>query len=165
MRYVLMTASLMNLLQDSLGFVIADLSRSMRKAFQLRLGESPLTLAQARALIYIARNEGIRQVDLAELLEVQPITLVRLIDLLAQAGLIERRADPKDRRAYQLYLKDAAAAHLAEVERVAHSIRIDCMRGLDAPQSAAVLAALRQMRDNLTLSHTDSNNSIRSEHP
>ncbi len=140
----------MNFLQDSLGFVVADLSRSMRKAFEQRLSESALTLAQARALIYIARNEGIRQVDLAELLEVQPITLVRLIDLLANAGLIERRADPTDRRAYQLYLKDAAAAHLHDVERVVASIRVDCMRGLDAQQSAAVLAALRTMRDNLT---------------
>ncbi len=145
-----MQSMLMNFLQDSLGFVVADLSRSMRKAFEKRLGESTLTLAQARALIYIARNEGIRQVDLADLLEVQPITLVRLIDLLAQAGLIERRADPTDRRAYQLYLKEAAAAHLRDVERVVASIRVDCMRGLDAPQSAAVLAALRTMRDNLT---------------
>ena len=73
--------------QDSLGFMLADLSRMMRQAFQRRLEGSSITLAQARALVYLARHQGIRQIDLAKLLEVQPITLARLIDQLAEAGL------------------------------------------------------------------------------
>ena len=76
--------------RDSLGFLLADVFRLLRQNFQRRLEGSSLTLAQARALVYLSRHEGVRQVDLAEMLEVQPITLARLIDQLADAGLVER---------------------------------------------------------------------------
>ncbi len=135
--------------QDSLGFLLADASRLMRRAFQARLEGSSLTYAQARALVYLSRHEGIRQIELADLLEVQPITLARLIDQLAGSGLVERRADPADRRAYQLFLTPAAAPHLAAIERVAGAVRAQALRGLDARQAAQVLAALRKIRDNL----------------
>lgn len=135
--------------QDSLGFLLADASRLMRRTFQARLEGSSLTYAQARALVYLSRHEGIRQIELADLLEVQPITLARLIDQLAGSGLVERRADPADRRAYQLFLTPAAAPHLAAIERVAGAVRAQALRGLDARQAAQVLAALRKIRDNL----------------
>src|SRR5450631_3665986 len=109
----------MKLRQESLGFLLADVSRLMRRAFERRLDGSSLTLAQARALIYVSRHEGVRQVDFAELLEVQPITLGRLIDQLAETGLVERRPDSADRRAYQIFLTPAAASHLAAIETVA----------------------------------------------
>lgn len=136
--------------KDSLGFLLADVSRSMRRAFQQRLEGSSLTLAQARALVYVSRHEGERQVDLAELLEIQPITLARLIDQLGDAGLVERRHDPNDRRAYRLFLTPAATPRLAAIEQVAAAIRRDALRGLDAQQAAFVHAALRTMRDNLS---------------
>ena len=135
--------------QETLGFMLVDVSRLLRRAFKQRLTGSSLTHAQARALVYIARNEGIRQVDLAELLEVQPITLVRLIDQLAGARLVERRADPRDRRAYQLYLTAKAAPQLAAIDRVAKTIRAAAMAGLTEKQSTAVMSALRTMRRNL----------------
>lgn len=139
----------MELNQDSLGFLLADVSRLMRRAFQQRLEGSSLTLAQARALVYVARHEGVRQVDLAEMLEVQPITLARLIDQLADAGLVERRADPSDRRAYRMFLMPAAASHLAAIKQVAAAIQADVLRDLDERQTAIVFLALRKMRDNL----------------
>jgi DNA-binding MarR family transcriptional regulator len=135
--------------QDSLGFLLADVSRLMRRAFKQQLENSSLTLAQARALIYVSRNEGVRQVELAELLEVQPITLARLIDQLADAGLVERRPDPADRRAYQIFLTSAAARHLLAIEDVTSAIRTEAMRGLSDKQTAIVFLALRKMRDNL----------------
>ena len=135
--------------QDSLGFLLADASRLMRRAFQARSEGSSLTYAQARALVYLSRHEGIRQIELADLLEVQPITLARLIDQLAESGLVERRADPADRRAYQLFLTPAAAPHLAAIERIAGAVRAQALRGLDGRQAAQVLAALRKIRDNL----------------
>ena len=135
--------------QESLGFLLADVSRLMRRAFQQRLEGSSLTLAQARALVYVSRHEGVRQVELAELLEVQPITLARLIDQLAEAGVVERRADPADRRAYQVFLTPAAAPHLAAIEEVAAAIRADALRDLGEQQAGIVLSALRKMRDNL----------------
>jgi DNA-binding MarR family transcriptional regulator len=135
--------------EETLGFMLANVSRLMRRDFERRLQGTPLTLAQARALVYISRHEGIRQVDLAELLEIQPITLVRLIDQLAEAGLIERRADPDDRRAYQVYLTAAAAPQLAVVKRATAATRARALRGLDAAEAAAVMAALQRMRSNL----------------
>ncbi len=139
----------MELRDESLGFLLADISRLMRSAFHQRLEGSSLTLAQARALIYVSRNEGVRQVDLARMLEVQPITLARLIDQLADAGLVERRSDPADRRAYQMFLTPAAAAHLGAIKQVAAVIQADALRDLDEQQATSVFFALRKMRDNL----------------
>jgi DNA-binding MarR family transcriptional regulator len=135
--------------QDGLGFLVADVSRLMRRAFQQRLEGSCLTLAQARVLVYVFRNEGVRQVDLAELLEVQPITLARFIDQLAGAGLVERRSDPADRRAYRVFLTPAASPRLAAIKKVADAVQADALRKLNERQANAILVALRKMRDNL----------------
>ena len=152
--------------KNSLGFLLADVSRLMRRAFEQRLQGSSLTLAQARALIYVSRNEGIRQVELADMLEIQPISLARLIDQLAEARLVERRPDPGDRRAYQLFLKPAAAAHLAAIEQVAAAIRADALSGIDKPQADALLLALNTMRTNLaTLPRRPPRNNPNERHP
>jgi DNA-binding MarR family transcriptional regulator len=120
-----------------------------RSSTAQRLKGSSLTLAQARALVYVSRNEGVRQVELAALLEVQPITLARLIDQLDGGGLVERRADRTDRRAYQLYLKPAARAQLAKIARVAAAVREQALRDMDERQAAALLASLQIVRGNL----------------
>lgn len=135
--------------QDRLGFLLVDLSRLMRRTFAERLGSSALTLAQARALVYLSRHNGIRQVELAGLLEVQPMTLARLIDQLDEAGMVERRPDPADRRAYRLHITEAAAPHLATIDRVVSAIWADALRGIDPQQSAVLLSSLSTMRENL----------------
>ncbi|WP_136418961.1 MULTISPECIES: MarR family transcriptional regulator [Oxalobacteraceae] len=139
----------MELHKESIGFLIADLARLMRHAFEQRTEGSCITLAQSRALLYLERNEGIRQVELAGLLEVQPITLARLIDHLHAEGLVERRADPADRRAYRLYLTAAAEPRLAAIRQVVGEIRADVLDGIDPQQVSIVLAALNRMRSNL----------------
>ena len=136
--------------QDTLGFLLADVSRLMRRAFQQRLEGSDLTLAQARTLVRISRHQGIRQVELAELLEIQPITLARLIDQLAAGGLVERRSDPHDRRAYQLFLTAAATPQLDAIQRVGEAIRIAALKGFSDDEAALVMVVLRRMRDNLS---------------
>jgi DNA-binding MarR family transcriptional regulator len=135
--------------QNSLGFLLADISRLMRRAFKQRLVGSELTLAQARTLVYISRHQGIRQVELAELLEIQPITLARLIDQLAGVGLVERRSDPLDRRAYQLFLTAAAAPQLDAIERVGEAIRKDALRGFSENEAKQIMTALSRIHDNL----------------
>lgn len=135
--------------KDGLGFVMSDLSRLMRRAFAQRFADGPLTMAQARALVFVAHHEGVRQVDLAELLDVQPITLARLIDQLAESGLVERRADPTDRRAYQIHLLPAAQPHLRAIEQVAQTIRAEAVGGLDPVDVETTLRVLRAMRANL----------------
>lgn len=134
---------------DGVGFLVADVARLMRRTFQSRLEGTTLTYAQARALAWLARCEGLRQVDLAEQLEIQPITLARLVDQLALAGLVERRPDPDDRRAYRLFLTPAAAPRLAEVRSIAAAISAEALAGLDARQAAGTLEALRRIRDTL----------------
>jgi DNA-binding MarR family transcriptional regulator len=135
---------------DTLGFLVSDVSRLMRRTFRTRLEGSSLTLEQARALVYVARNEGIRQVDLADLLEVRPITLARLLDQLHAFDLVERRADPADRRAHRIHLTDAAAPQLDAIDQVVVTIRKQAVRGLDKDEVAALASALVRMRDNLS---------------
>ncbi|MEO8409623.1 MAG: MarR family transcriptional regulator [Propionivibrio sp.] len=130
------------------GFLLADVSRLMRRAFKQRMKKSDLTLAQSRALLYVARHQGASQVELADFLEVQPITVARLIDRLCADDLVERRADPADRRAWRLFLLPAAARHLAAIERVARAVRADALRGLRDEQAELLTSALQQVRSN-----------------
>src|SRR5687767_13222468 len=97
-----MTAPLFN--ERSLGFLVADVARLLRRSMDRRLQALGLTQAQWRAIIHLSRNEGMTQATLAESLEIQPITLTRLIDRMESAGWVERRMHPLDRRAVQLYL-------------------------------------------------------------
>lgn len=143
----------MNSLDETLGFLLADVSRLMRRAFEQGLEGNPLTLAQARALVYVSRNEGVRQVELADLLEIQPITLARLIDQLAEQSLVERRPDPTDRRAYRIYLTRQAAPHLASIQAVGSAVRTQAMRGLGQEEAAMVVSAVKKMRANLAEGH------------
>lgn len=136
--------------QETLGFLLAGVARQMRRAFQLRLNEPSLTLSQARALVYVARHEGVRQVELAALLEVQPITLARLIDQLAHSGLVERRADPADRRAYRIHLAPAARPQLAAIRRISAAVQADALCGLGPREVEQLFDTLHRMRDNLS---------------
>lgn len=135
---------------SNLGVLIVEVSRLMRRSFEKRCHAGHLTQAQARTLVYLARNEGLRQVELAELLEMQPITLARQIDHLEQLGIIERRADPTDRRAYRLYLMDAATGYLKTYLEQGKALREEAVRGLDSEQVATLMAALQVMRANLS---------------
>jgi len=136
--------------KNSLGFLLADVTRRMRRAFAKRLEGSFLTMAQARTLVYVSRHEGIRQIDLAELLDIQPITLTRLIDQLVGAGVLERRSDPTDRRAYQIHLLPAAQAHLATIEQVNADLREEMLKGMTDQQVTGLLSMLQQMHDRLS---------------
>ncbi|MEW5009334.1 MAG: MarR family transcriptional regulator [Cycloclasticus sp.] len=135
--------------QDMLGFLLADVSRMMRRAFNKHLEGSSLTLAQARALVYAARHEGIRQSHLAEMLEILPITLTRLIDQLVEDGFVERRPDPNDRRAHQIFITKQAPPILNSIKQTANAIQADALTGLDEQQASQLLSALQTMRDNL----------------
>ncbi len=132
---------------DPLGFLIADIARLMRGHFATLLTGSPLTFAEARALIIVARFEGARQVELAALAEVQPITMARLIDTLVEHQCVERRPDPSDRRAFRIYLAQAAEPELARFRDCGIFLQQQALQGLD---ETAVRAMLLQLRQNLT---------------
>ncbi|MBV7415951.1 MarR family transcriptional regulator [Aeromonas encheleia] len=139
----------MNKQPDSIGFLLGDVQRLMRRQFQQQLEGSGLTLAQARALVHIARSEGIRQVELADGLDIQPITLARQLDQLAENGLVERRSDPTDRRAYQLYLTEAATPYLALIKRASEVVHQRAIGELGEEATTALCHSLKILRANL----------------
>jgi len=143
---------------SSLGFLISDTKRLTGKLFAEYLTDYPLTLAQARTLLSVARYQGMRQVELAEHLDIQPITLARMIDQLADIGYVERRADPKDRRAFQLFLLPAAAPTIKFFADKSHEFQQRALAGLTEAQIEILFAGLNQVRTNIyqMLSATDS---------
>jgi DNA-binding MarR family transcriptional regulator len=134
---------------DSIGLLINDVARAMRREFNAHLQPTGLTLAQARALLYVSRHQGVRQVDLAELLDIQPMTLARVLDQLAAAGLVERRHDPADRRAFRLHLSHAAQPVVARVSRVAAATRERAARGLSRSEHDLLIGLLLRLKRNL----------------
>ncbi|MEL0168038.1 MAG: MarR family transcriptional regulator [Pseudomonadaceae bacterium] len=137
------------LAKPRLGFLVADVYRLLRRTFQAERGDHALTQAQSRVLVYIARSEGIRQVELADVLEIKPITLTRLLDQLEQLGLIERRKSPTDRRAFQLYLRPAAEPYMALFEQLSDSITSRVLDGLSDEEVRVLMKALTHIREQL----------------
>src|SRR5271155_132604 len=91
--------------QPSFGYVLKDTSKLYVQRFEERARELGLTLPQCKALVYLSRSEGMSQVELASSAEIDPMTMVRILDRMELDGWVERRADPDDRRARRLYLK------------------------------------------------------------
>ena len=136
-------------MSDSLGFLISDVSRLMRRRFDERARLIGVTRAQWRTLTTLSRNEGINQGGLADLLEVEPITLCRMIDRLEEAGLVERRRDPADRRAWLIFLTTKAHPLLAQLRGLADGMIEDALQGLDDERRAALMETLGAIRTNL----------------
>lgn len=139
----------------NLGILVHEVARLLRRNFDGRISHLGLTQAQWRTLGYLARNEGAKQAELAELLEVRPITLARLIDRLEDAGWVERHSDPTDRRVHRLYLSEAAQPMLAEMDRLATATRRDALAGLTRSEQTQVLDLLGTMKQNLLQAEAD----------
>jgi|EndMetStandDraft_6_1072998.scaffolds.fasta_scaffold32979_2 DNA-binding MarR family transcriptional regulator len=138
-------------MSDSLGFLISDVSRLMRRRFDERAREVGATRAQWRTLTTLSRHEGLNQGALADLLEVEPITLCRMIDRLEESGLVERRRDPADRRAWQLFLTDKSKPILDDLRSMAEDLFDQVLQGIDEPDRAALGKTLQRMRANLLI--------------
>lgn len=135
--------------EQSLGFLLNDVARLLRRNFNRRAQALGLSQAQWRALAYLSRQEGVNQVTLADSLEVQPITLARLIDRLQDAGLVIRRSDLGDRRAVRLYLTAKAKELLDRMQPLAAETREEALAGLPRESSKRLIETLRRMKQNL----------------
>ena len=133
----------------SVGFLMRDVSRLMRRNFNRRAESLGLTQTQWQVLAQLSRQEGSNQATLAEALEVQPITLVRLIDRLEAMSLVRRQRDAADRRAFRLHLTPAAQPLVEEMWRLAAETRAEAMRGLGKAELDALVATLMAMKRNL----------------
>src|SRR5262245_5949563 len=136
-------------LEATPGFLLHDVARLLRRNFMRRIVDLDLTQAECRALMHLARNEGVRQVDLAETLEVQPITLARLVATLAAAGLVERRPDPEDRRAFRLVLTPAAKPVLVRIRALAAKTWADAIGDVGEARMAQFSKTLADLKRNL----------------
>jgi MarR family transcriptional regulator for hemolysin len=134
---------------QNVGALLVDVARLLRRNFNRRAQDLGLTQTQWQALARLSHNEGMNQACLADLLEVQPITLARLVDRLEAAGWVERRADPEDRRAQRLYLTAKAAPLLDHMRALAAETREEAMRGLSDAERARLLRALQTIKGNL----------------
>jgi MarR family transcriptional regulator for hemolysin len=130
-------------------FVISDVGRLLRTYADHKARQFGMTRAQWAVLLRLERHEGLKQSDLAEILDIQPITLTRLVDRLCANGLIERRADPNDRRAWRLYLTARAHAVVDDMDLISSGLFRDAQKGISAADLKTMMSVLARMKDNL----------------
>lgn len=137
-------------LERSFGFLVNDVARLFGRRFDHNGHRLGLTRAQCRTLGYLARNEGINQAGLADLLEIRPMTLVRQIDRMEEAGWIERRPDPTDRRARRLYLTGKARPVLSRIWSVANETRDEALARLSTGEATDLIDLLQRVHATLS---------------
>jgi len=130
-------------------FALHDAARMLRTYSDHRARELNTTRAQWAVLTRLQRCEGAKQNELAEALDIAPITLVRLIDKLAAAGMVERRADPADRRAHRLYLTAEAIPALSALGVLAEDVMGRALAGLDDATIETILKGMATIKANL----------------
>jgi MarR family transcriptional regulator, transcriptional regulator for hemolysin len=133
----------------SFGYLINDVTLLFRKHFDRRAVRFGLTRAQWRALKVLHRRPGLRQTELAEFLEMEPIAVGRVIDRLQAAGFVERRADPADRRCWRLYDTQQSHGVIDDMEDIARSIRRDATTGISREELQQLMTTLERMKENL----------------
>lgn len=133
----------------NVGFLLHDVSRLLRKRFDRRARALGLTRAQWRVLAHLAPRQGINQTALAEILEVENITLGRHVDRLEGTGWVERRPDPDDRRAWRLFLTDKSRPILDKMEVLAVETQEEAMASLSAGERHGLMALLLSMKRNM----------------
>lgn len=138
---------------ETLGFLMSDVSRLLLRRFDERARKSGATGAQWRTLKVLERNEGLNQGKLAEHLEVEPITLCRMVDRLEESGLVERRRDPADRRAWQIFLTDKARPILDDLRNIGSGVIEEALDGFSARQRDEFIGSLNAIRANLNQTH------------
>ena len=134
---------------ETLPFEIAETAHALRRAFDRRAATLGVTRAQWKVLFRLNRMPGLRQVDLADQLDVEPITLCRIIDRLEDAGLVERRRDPDDRRAWRLEVTEKAAPLVVQLRALGDELRAEAFAGIEDAELEQVRRTLGRMRDNI----------------
>ncbi|WP_037552757.1 MarR family winged helix-turn-helix transcriptional regulator [Sphingomonas sp. URHD0057] len=137
---------------ETLPYEIGETAHAVKRAFARRAAHLGITGAQAKVLLRLTRNPGLRQVELADILDIEPITLTRMIDRLEEAGYVERAADPADRRAWRLQLTDTAQPLVVKLKAIAAELVEEAFAGIDPKDIATTRRVLAQARENVTRS-------------
>jgi|SRR5689334_22961239 MarR family transcriptional regulator, transcriptional regulator for hemolysin len=130
-------------------FILNDVARLLRTYADQKARKIGMTRAQWAVLVRLDRTQGLKQCELADILDVQPITLTRQLDRLCRNGLIERRPDPADRRVKRLYLTPAARPLLDRLGKLGEELLGTALAGLDAPAVDQTLKYLSLVKESL----------------
>ncbi len=135
------------------GFLVQDVARLLKRHFERRARQSglPITRRQAAVMIYLSRHEGVSQAEVAARLDLEPISLVRMLDKLCEEGVVERRAHPTDRRVRTLWLTAAARPVLKCILEINQAIRAEAFAGMPLAARDALMDALALVKENLTV--------------
>jgi len=150
------------------GFLLKEVSRRYVLRFEQHARAISLTLPQCKVLVRLQDHEGVSQARLAELADVEPMTMVRILDRMEAEGLLERRADPADRRARRLYLTSRAKPRLEQIWRLAELTRTEVFAGISRGERERFMIAFERIHDNLCAlagSAHDASGSRRAPHP
>ena len=133
---------------ETLPFEIGETAHALRKAFDRRAVGLGVTRAQWKVLFRLERQPGLRQIELADMLDIEPITLSRIIDRLEESGLVERLADPADRRAWRLHVTAKARPLVAKLRAVADDMISEAFAGIDPKEIEITRQVLGRVREN-----------------
>jgi MarR family transcriptional regulator for hemolysin len=137
-------------LNRQLGFLLKDASRRYSRRFEERAQALSLTLPQCRALLYLETNQGVSQKRLSELTELDPMSLVRILDRMEADGWVQRRFDPADRRAHTLWLTPRAKPVLDHIAQLIAETRAEALLGLSSEERSKLLELLERLHTNLS---------------
>ena len=132
-----------------LAWEISETSHAMRRFYDRRAAELGVTRAQWRMIAVLGHHPGMKQVELADRLDVEPISACRIIDRLEEAGLVERQRDPADRRAWRVSLTAKAEPIREQLRQLAEEMSLEAFAGLNEEQLKVMRVALARIRDNL----------------
>ena len=129
---------------------LGETSRMLRRQFNRHAASVGATSTQWRAMFRLSREPGMKQVELADRLDVEPITAGRIIDRLEEAGLVERRRDPVDRRVWRLFLTDKADPIIEQLKVVAEEVLAGALAGISQDEITALRGTLLRIRENVS---------------
>ncbi|MEN5277567.1 MarR family transcriptional regulator [Brucella sp. TWI432] len=132
---------------------MTKVNRRLRTVFDARVKERGLTLARARTLLTLIEQEGLYQKELAEVLEIENATMVRLIDGLERQAFVERRAVDGDRRAKRIVMTEQGKRLAEEVVKLAGDVRADLLEGVSDEELSTALNVMRKMSDSMNKAH------------
>ncbi|GAA3890835.1 MarR family winged helix-turn-helix transcriptional regulator [Sphingomonas limnosediminicola] len=133
---------------ETFPFEIGETAHALRKAFDRKAVGLGVTRAQWKVLFRLERQPGLRQIELADLLDIEPITLTRILDRLEEAGLVERSSDPADRRAWRLHVTAQAQPLIEKLKAVGADLAADAFSGIDPKDIETARQVLARIREN-----------------
>jgi MarR family transcriptional regulator, transcriptional regulator for hemolysin len=133
---------------ETLPFEIGETAHALRKAFDRLASGLGVTRAQWKVLFRLTRTPGLRQVELADMLDIEPITLCRIVDRLEEARLVQRVRDPDDRRAWRLHVTDEAQPLIERLKAVGSDLVDQAFAGINPKDIEITRRVLAQARDN-----------------